>query len=204
MAITVSQIFAAADDLDSRGISPTLAAVRKALGAGSFTTISEAMAVWRTQRSAKIATAQEPLPAAIESVLSDLGRSVWDVAMAHANARLAAEREELTQARAQAVTAREEAVALADTVTLELDQTKAQLEEAGNHVRALEERFTQQAETLSTQAAANAGLTARVAELLNRIQDLSAELERGHIRNAELSAALSALANGQPDNKKPE
>ena len=43
MAVTREQIFAVADELDAAGQKPTLAAVRKALGGGSFTTISEAM-----------------------------------------------------------------------------------------------------------------------------------------------------------------
>ena len=40
-------IWAAADALVEAGERPTLAAVRKAVGGGSFTTISEAMAEWR-------------------------------------------------------------------------------------------------------------------------------------------------------------
>ena len=43
MAITTQQIHAIADQLHEQGIKPTLAEVRKALGGGSFTTISEAM-----------------------------------------------------------------------------------------------------------------------------------------------------------------
>ena len=48
MALTVAQIHQAADELDAEGIRPTLAAVRKRVGSGSFTTISEAMTSWRT------------------------------------------------------------------------------------------------------------------------------------------------------------
>jgi hypothetical protein len=43
MAITIQDIHAAADKIADAGEAPTLAAVRKALGGGSFTTISEAM-----------------------------------------------------------------------------------------------------------------------------------------------------------------
>ncbi|EBG1931025.1 KfrA, partial [Salmonella enterica] len=41
MAITEEQIMRAADELDQEGQNPTLARVRKKLGGGSFTTISE-------------------------------------------------------------------------------------------------------------------------------------------------------------------
>ena len=46
MAITKKAIFDAADVLDAGGQRPTLAALRKAVGGGSFTTISEAMKEW--------------------------------------------------------------------------------------------------------------------------------------------------------------
>ena len=53
MAISKDQIFAAADELDAAGQSPTRAAVRKALGGGSFTTISEGMTDWKARKAAK-------------------------------------------------------------------------------------------------------------------------------------------------------
>ncbi len=43
MAISKKSIFDAADALDAAGQRPTLAALRKAVGGGSFTTISEAI-----------------------------------------------------------------------------------------------------------------------------------------------------------------
>ena len=56
MALTVAQIHQAADEIDAEGQRPTLAAVRKRLGSGSFTTISEAMASWRTAKAAAAKT----------------------------------------------------------------------------------------------------------------------------------------------------
>ena len=47
MALTIQQVHNTADQLQEQGIKPTLAEVRKALGGGSFTTISEAMKSWR-------------------------------------------------------------------------------------------------------------------------------------------------------------
>ena len=41
MAISIDDVFSAADRLSESGQQPTLAAVRSALGGGSFTTISE-------------------------------------------------------------------------------------------------------------------------------------------------------------------
>ena len=43
MAITIEQFHATADQMQEQSNKPTLAEVRKMLGGGSFTTISEAM-----------------------------------------------------------------------------------------------------------------------------------------------------------------
>ncbi|MGF6613091.1 hypothetical protein OKW45_008079 [Paraburkholderia sp. WSM4175] len=50
MAITKDQIWVVADELDQAGKPATLAAVRKAVGGGSFTTIQEAMFEWKAKR----------------------------------------------------------------------------------------------------------------------------------------------------------
>jgi hypothetical protein len=60
MALTKDQIWAVADRLAAEGKAPTLAAVRKALGSGSFTTISEAMREWRQRRKEKADKVQTP------------------------------------------------------------------------------------------------------------------------------------------------
>lgn len=53
MALTIQQVHNTADQLQGQGIKPTLAEVRKALGGGSFTTISEAMKSWRQDNNKK-------------------------------------------------------------------------------------------------------------------------------------------------------
>ena len=53
MAITREQIWNAADEIDAAGQNPTLAAVRKAVGGGSFTTIQDAMTEWKARRAAR-------------------------------------------------------------------------------------------------------------------------------------------------------
>ena len=50
MAITRERIWTAADQLDAEGDRPTLAAIRKKLGGGSYSTISEAMRPCRPSR----------------------------------------------------------------------------------------------------------------------------------------------------------
>ena len=72
MAITKEQIFAVADELDAAGQNPTLANVRKQIGSGSFTTISEAMNEWRARKASQAAPIREPAPQAITDKLAEL------------------------------------------------------------------------------------------------------------------------------------
>ena len=65
MAISIDDVFSAADRLSESGQQPTLAAVRSALGGGSFTTISEAMKSWRAMQQAAAAPVREAAPAAV-------------------------------------------------------------------------------------------------------------------------------------------
>lgn len=127
MAITKDQIFAVADELDSVGKNPTLAAVRKQLGGGSFTTISEAMNEWRARRTAQIAPTREPAPQAIMEKLVVFGGELWALAMEMANNRLAAEREALESARQEMEETRQEVAELADQLASELDEAKGRI-----------------------------------------------------------------------------
>jgi hypothetical protein len=51
----------APDQIDAEGDRPTLAAIRKKLGGGSYSTISEAMTEWHARRTQKTVQA-EPVP----------------------------------------------------------------------------------------------------------------------------------------------
>ncbi|WP_413520646.1 DNA-binding protein [Psychrobacter glacincola] len=106
MAITTQQIHATADQLQEQGIKPTLAEVRKALGGGSFTTISEAMKSWRQDHQEEEQLRQVDLPSGITERLHTLGADVWQTAIDMANDRLVKEREalEVIKAKAQAET----------------------------------------------------------------------------------------------------
>ncbi|QQZ30792.1 DNA-binding protein [Thiothrix subterranea] len=62
MALTKDQIQQAADLIALTGESPTLAAVRKAVGGGSYTTINEALKEWKAKQQALITPSREPAP----------------------------------------------------------------------------------------------------------------------------------------------
>ena len=69
MAISKESIWVVADELDAVGDKPTLAVVRKRLGGGSYTTISEAMSEWNARKANEATDA-------IEDGLHALERSV--------------------------------------------------------------------------------------------------------------------------------
>ncbi|TXH14632.1 MAG: KfrA, partial [Gammaproteobacteria bacterium] len=140
MAISKEQIFAVADELDAAGQNPTLANVRKQLGSGSFTTISEAMNEWRARKASQAAPIREPAPQAITDKLAELGGDLWAVALEMANNRLAAEREALEAVRQETGAARQKAEELAEELTGELDALQARLAAPNSRTAEIERR----------------------------------------------------------------
>lgn len=193
MAITKEQIFEIANRLDAEGQNPTLSAVRKLLGGGSFTTISEAMTEWKARKAEKGVLRHEAPPAAVIEQLNSLGAEVWAVALELANARLASEREALETARVQLGAEKAEAAELADDLNQELEQEK-------RRALALEQAEANARQALVVLQAQHTGVLERVAtaetratEIERRASDLNAELARVHQQNGELLKSLAAL-----------
>ncbi len=174
--LTVEEIHAAADGLDAQGLRPTLQAVRKALGRGSFTTISAAMSSWRPPQ-ASVTSAEEPVPATVSERADVFAAQLWALAVAAADERIAAQKQELAAERAELVATRDEAVALADAITAELDEHRAA---SATQVQQLTERLEQAAVTLA--AAQEQG------------EGYRAEAEAAKVTAAELTGTLAALA----------
>lgn len=191
MAITKEQVFAIADELDAAGQSPTLAAVRKALGSGSFTTISEFMSEWKASKASKARIAREAAPAAISERLAELGTEIWAVAMDLASSRLASERAAMAVTHGQLEAEKKQAVELADQLSAELERANANLAKAQADVQAA--HSDAQAQQLQAASA-----TARAVEIERRAADLSLAVERLSQQNAELVAALAAAARPAP------
>jgi len=195
MSVTTKErIFAIADDLDANGQNPTLAAVRKALGGGSFTTISEAMTEWKARKAAKEKPVSEPAPQVVADRLADLGGEIWALALEVANGRLAIEREALDAARVQLEAEKGEAAELADQVTTELEAMKVRMVA----LEAAEAGARQEVEGLHVQVAGlaerAATAEARAIEIEKRADDLNAELARVNQQNSDLVKALAESA----------
>lgn len=129
MAITKQDIWRTADELDAEGIRPTLAAVRKKLGSGSFTTISDAMGEWKSRKQATALPAQEPVPAAVSEQLAEAGSALWAIALAHATARLEEDRKRIEADKETMGQRLAEAAELADNLTLENDKLRERIKE---------------------------------------------------------------------------
>jgi chromosome segregation ATPase len=183
MAITKDQIFQAADQLTTAGESATMAAVRKLLGGGSYTTINEGLKEWKAKQQAVVMPLREPAPEGISKRLDEVGAEVWAIALELANARLTAEREALEATRIQLETAQQEATELADQLSGELETLQAQHQQATDALHTATtslEQAKQENATLSRQLATT---EARAEETTKRADDLKAELQHAHTEN---------------------
>ena len=193
MAITREQIFAVADEIDAAGQNATLAAVRKALGGGSFTTISEGMTEWKVRKAARQTPLREPAPSMVAERLTELGTEIWSAALELANGRLDSEREALEAARLQLESDKAEAAELADQVTAELELAKTALQTATAAELAARAESEGRRQDLTDAKLKAATAEARAHEIEKRADDLNAELSRVNQQNADLVAGLLAL-----------
>lgn len=182
---TKDRIWAAADELDAAGQKPTLAAIRKQVGGGSYTTISDAMVEWRAQRQKKSPAGRESLPEALTDKILALGTDIWGSALELANGRLATEREELEAVRIDLQNAQQEAADLADELTAELEHSKSEAE----LLKAENQRLKDEEKMLRDQLVV-ASNTVAIAEA--RAKELRSELDQAHQEAQHLRADAMA------------
>lgn len=198
MKSTKERIFDIADEIDAGGQNPTLAAVRKAIGGGSFTTISEAMKEWRSRKAAKEARPLVPPPTTVTERLADLGTEIWSLALEVANDQLTAERDAFDKARAVLEIEKQEAVEMVDQVTADLEVSLRRIAESESAERAARADLSALREQAAALSERTAAAEARAAEASRRADDLNAELARVHAQNADLVKALSGIGKKQP------
>lgn len=128
MAITRDQIYTVANTLNAQGIRPTLAAVRRMLGAGSFTTISDALNEWKILQSTKTDNTRTDLPASFIERLNTFGSALWLDAMAVAADRFSMEREAMEEKNREKELYYKELNALAEEYNEALEAAKVEIE----------------------------------------------------------------------------
>ena len=188
MAITASDVHSAADTILASGQQPTLAAVRAALGGGSFTTISESMKSWKAAQQAAATPMREVAPVAVTERLEALAGDIWGIALGMANDRLAKERETLDAARKEIEAQRQEAAELADQMSAELETARAQI---AQQAQALKQAEAQAAQLVAAQAV--------LAEVQKRADSFAAmletEREATRLAQSKAEAAIAEAAN---------
>jgi chromosome segregation ATPase len=198
---TTARIFEIADELDATGQNPTLATVRKALGGGSYTTISQAMNEWRAKKAAKETPIREAAPQAISELLEQFGMEVWGQALQLANGRLATEREALEKARQEIEAQRQEAAELADQMSGELETARQEATDLREQLQAEQNTARTLGETLRERERDLAVATARTEEINTRATQLHEQLTQATTQNAEL---VRTIAEGSKKHNKPE
>ncbi len=193
MASTKEEIWKIADDMEKRGEKPTLAAVRKAAGGGSYTTISEAMSEWRERKDRAELEKASFVPEEIVDVLLVAGKSIWKTASGRADKEVAGLKDELKAKQEAFEKERTETLALADQLTQELELVKSDSEKQKQDC---EKRLQQCAETEKANAKLrieNAKLQERYDNAEQRIQEMNRQIEK-------LQSQLLELAKGGKDN----
>lgn len=183
MAITREHIFAAATELADNGAAATLAAVRKAVGGGSYTTISEALKEWRILHQQATAPLQERAPQALSDRLAGVINDTWTIALEMANERLNTERAALEQIRIDLEQSRREAVDLADQLSGELEQAQASIAQQASTAAAAALEIERQ----GSEIVRLAGALAEVSEAARTAQ---AALAEAHARAEQLTVLL--------------
>lgn len=184
MALTTQDIHATADALAEQGIKPTLAEVRKSLGGGSFTTISEAMKSWRQEQQTEQQLQRVDLPNSINERLQSLGADVWQSAINIANERLTAEREALAVAQNKAQAEIDEAQEAVRTLESEQAELLEQLDAQQATAEQATDDATQSRTALETATAQHKADIDAIKQHLSDIQH-KLELERQRSSSAQ-------------------
>lgn len=179
MGITVDKVHAAADALLQRGETPTLAAVRRELGRGSFTTISEAMRSWRERRQRDQASPPPAPPAQLQELAVQYAqvavRAVWEAAQEQLRAQgetdLQSARELLEQMEAE----QRDTAQLADDLSRELEETRISLRASQEVQEALRQELAEARQESADLRARMAGIAARTENLGEQIDSLGRE-----------------------------
>lgn len=102
MAINQERVNQVCEAMDAEGKAPTLAAVREALGEGSFSTLARMVKVWKAGRVdvEPVAMAVE-VPEAVAAAGARMAAMVWAEAERLAGERLAGERADMEASKAE-------------------------------------------------------------------------------------------------------
>jgi len=195
MAITREQIYTIANTLNAQGMRPTLAAVRRMLGSGSFTTISEALNEWKMAQSADTGKqGQESTPELLMERLHTLGSALWLDAIALATNRFTLDREAMEEKLQEKESYYNELEVLSAEYDVELEAAKACIEGLRHELLAANQRIAvgKEEHLRMSQAFADSEVARKTAE--HRSTELRSELDRAHQKSDQLQNNFTDLA----------
>jgi len=182
MAINQARVNAVCEAMDAEGKAPTLAAVREALGEGSFSTLARMVKVWKAGRVdvEPVAVAVE-VPEAVQAAGARLAAMVWAEAERLAGERLAGERTDMEASKAE--------------MAAELEAAYLELEQVSTSERTKEKQLAEMDVQLSQ-------LRWELSEQYKAVQAHQVELASMNGELAAYRAMASKLDAGQADKPK--
>lgn len=160
--ITFDQVMNAATAIKARGLEPTIHAVRIELGnEGSYSTISQHLARWKSESASKVETRELP-PEAEDAGMTAI-TTIWNVAVKYANQETAAVRQEAEDTKKRLTEELGEA-------TKEIAELEGQCERQAKQIADMEhERLSEQKKTAKLEGELAASQKA-YAELLAQLK----------------------------------
>lgn len=197
MAITREQIYSTANTLDSEGIRPTLAAVRRRLGRGSFTTISEALNEWKLIKETNaLHEMHAPLPQELIEKFHVVQSTLWSSALELATHRFNQDKVAIEDKSREKEDYYAELERLSEEYEIELEASKACIEQLRHEVTTLNQRLTDEEKTSKAlhQSLIDSEASRKMSE--RRTEELKIELDRTHQQAEQLQRSLATLTTG--------
>ena len=187
--VTKQSVFDAADALKTSGQKPTIDAIRKALGGGSFSPISELLKEWRVDQAASHAAAPiaEQAPAALQERFGAVLASAWADALALANDRLESERRALATMREALEADKAEAIAFANSLEADFEAAQLTIRQLTDAAAAVEKKHVDQLATAVAEAA----------QLRTMFDQVEADHQATQAAKAELAQVIDAAGARQ-------
>lgn len=184
--ITFDQVMNAATAIKARGMEPTIHALRVELGnEGSYSTISQHLARWKSESASKVDTRELP-PEAEDAGMTAVS-TIWNIAVKYASQETAAVRQEADDTRKRMTEELEEAKAEIATLESAASFEEKRLQSAMQHSEAIEKKAAKLEGELAALQRAYEGL-------LNQIKQQGAAAPKG----ADTKSARPSKTQSEP------
>ena len=207
--LSEEEVFDAANDLKEQGIIPTVLAIHKNVGSGSYTTVRKYLNLWEDkEKSSNNSVIQEKaqIPAEFATIAEGFINKVWHQAKIEADSDIAKEREALEAIKLDMQSQVTEASEFAEEMDIQRAEAEKFLKEASDNLKKSEDLNTTLNSEISHLNENNKALTEHTEqqaetekEFISVKAKITAEVEQLKIKNKELFADNEFL---KTDNRK--